>query len=81
MINYKPKKFIQTFSTESDLKDQVVTAKFAKDVNLIEQIKKQNNTKIRRLLGNQTEINVKQIFKDQVSNATNSSPNKFIRRK
>lgn len=60
MIHYKPKKFIQTFSTESDLKDQLVTAKFTRENDLIEKVQKQHKDKkiVRESDGNKCAENI-----------------------
>lgn len=76
-LNYKPKTFIPKFKNETEMKKYPIISQFVANINLKNIVKNQNCTIIRKILGNQTEINVEQIFQNKVTNVTNTSPNKF----
>ncbi|KAL6120827.1 hypothetical protein NUSPORA_02376 [Nucleospora cyclopteri] len=77
MLNYRPKMFIPTFTSEKEMEKRPVTARFVTESLLNSQVVLQNKQRIRRLLGDQKEINVEEIFAGRIADATNQSPNKF----
>ncbi|KAI5149778.1 hypothetical protein ENBRE01_1118 [Enteropsectra breve] len=80
---YVSKLQIPVYANEEEFKSdekRFETADFMDDPALAEKVAQQDHSAIRRLFGNQKEINVEDIF-DMVESVSNCSPNKFVKRR